>query len=446
MVLLMKHPNMVPHLLIIVLLLAFISHEPEAIAQFLEPYPYTSQVAPLRKHADAATPLYSIQMEIAIWVYIPAIYKNFIIDIDAPFTWHDCTVDWNSWIYESSNCFGCTHPTSCEEYACTDVRTSYSYESPSCLPITNSSTLPGSGDCICPVNVVNPVNKTCGHALLNYDTFTFRASDGKNPFLDSYECNGNAACAPSSMFESFPANVSGVMAFSSSRKALPALLFQPFNNTFALCLPSSLSAHGVMFFGSGPYYLLPKSDVDLRSLLSYTPLLNHTNSFGYFIGIKSITVKGRSIDVSKSTTKLSTIDSYTILRADIYKQVVRMFSVATLGILRARPVAPFAFCLKNRIGHSLSNLKMPDIVLKLQGGKKWRISSSNSMQQVRKDVACLAFVNGGATSEYGIVIGTFQMENNFLLFDLDNSTFGFSSSLLSHKTSCSNFNFTTLKH
>ncbi|KAL7608202.1 hypothetical protein Lser_V15G13677 [Lactuca serriola] len=432
---------MLPHLQLILLLLAFISHEPEAIAQYVEPF--TSQVAPVTKHTDAATPLYSIQMKMAVWVYIPDIYKNFIIDIDAPFTWHDCIVDWNSWIDESSNCLGCTHPVSCEEYACTDVRTSYSYESPSCLPLTNTSTLPGVEDCICPVNVLNPVNGTCGQALLNYDRFTFRGSDGGNTFRYFYVTDSTAACAPSSMFESFPAHVSGVMAFSSSPYAFPAYLFQPFKKAFALCLPSSSSAQGVMFFGSGPYYLLPNSDVDLRSFLSYTPLLNHTDSFGYFIGVKSIIIKGMSIVVSKSTTKLSTIESYTILRADIYKQVVRMFSIATLGILRARSVAPFAFCLKNRIGHSLASLQIPDIILKLQGGKKWIISSSNSMQQVGKDVACLAIINGGATSEHGIVIGTFQMENNFLLFDLVNSSLGFSSSLLSKKTSCANFNFTT---
>ncbi|KAI3700376.1 hypothetical protein L2E82_45002 [Cichorium intybus] len=430
---------MVPHLQLIVLLLALISHEPEAMAQDVEPS--ASLVAPVTKHSDAGTPLYSLQMEIAVYVYIPDIFKNFLIDIDAPFTWHDCTVDWNSWPYES-RCIDCTHPVSCNEYPCTDIRTSYSYKAPSCLPVTNSSTLPGSGDCICPVNVVNPVNGTCGQALLNYDTFTFKVTDGKNPFLDSYVMNSNAACVPSSMIESFPANVSGVMAFSTSPYAFPASLFQPVRKTFALCLPSSLSAHGVIFFGMGPYYLLPNSNVDLRSLLSYTPLVNHPDSFGYFIGVKSIVVKGRSINVSNSTTKLSTIDSYSILRADIYKQVVRMFSIATMGILRARPVAPFALCLKYRIGHSLVRLKVPDIVLRLQGGKKWRISSRNSMKQVKKDVACLAFVNGGPTSENGIVIGTFQMEDNLLLFDLENSSFGFSSSLLKKKTSCANFNFT----
>ncbi|KAI3700380.1 hypothetical protein L2E82_45006 [Cichorium intybus] len=304
-------------------------------------------------------------MEIAVFSYYPAaMYKNFLIDIDSPFSWHDCTVDWNGWIYESTNCFDCTHPASCEEHTCTDVRASYSYESPSCPPVTNSSTLPGSEDCICPVNVMNPVNGTCGQALHNYDSFTFSGTDGKNPFsYYSFVTHRTAACVTSSMLESFPANVSGVIAFSTSPYAFPtSLLKETYIRTFALCLPSSLSAHGVMFFGTGAYYLLPNSDVDVRSLLSYTPLVNHPDSFGYFIGVKSIVVKGRSINVLNSTTKLSTIEAYTILRADIHKQVVHMFSVATMGILRARPVAPFALCLKYRIGHSLVRLQVPDIV------------------------------------------------------------------------------------
>ncbi|KAI3700374.1 hypothetical protein L2E82_45000 [Cichorium intybus] len=433
---------MVPHLQFIVLLIAFISHEPEAIAQYVPPF--TSKVAPVTKHTDTATPLYSIQM-MTSWVNAHFLHTNFLIDLDAPFTWYDCTVDWKS-LYSNPNCPTCTGPVSCEEYACTDIRTSYSYESPSCIPVTNNSTLPGWGDCTCPVNVVNPLKGTCDQALVNYDTFTLNASDGRNPFPDFYGAYPNAACAPSSMLESFPANVSGVMAFSTSRYALLPYIYNPFGNIFALCLPSSLSTQGFMFFGIGPYYLLPNSDVDLRNLLSYTPLLKHPDSFGYFISVKSIVVKGRSIDVTNSLTKLSTIEPYTTLRTDIYKQLVRMFSVATMGMLRARPVAPFGLCLKNRIGHSHVNLQVPNIVLRLEDGKKWKISSSNSMKQVTKDVACLAFVDGGATSEHGIVIGTFQMEDNFLLIDLESSSLGFSSSLLSNKTSCANFNFTTGSH
>ncbi|KAK9078441.1 hypothetical protein SSX86_002498 [Deinandra increscens subsp. villosa] len=426
---------------LLLIILAFISGEHEAIAAYVPPY--TSVVAPINKHTDAAKPLYSVQI-MTSWVNMQYLHANFLIDIDAPFIWHDCIVQWNTYPGSCPSNTLCTGPVSCEEYQCTDVRTSYSYKNPSCAPETNSSTLPGWGFCTCPVNVVNPVTGSCSQALLNYDDFTMSVSNGRNVGIDLfnqyYGAYPNAACAPSSSFTSFPTNVSGVMAFSSSPYALPAYLYQPLKKTLALCFPSNSSAPGVLFFGTGPYYLLPQSNVDVRTYLSYTPLLNHQDSFGYFISVNGIVIKKRSVNVpANTTTKLSTIDPYTTLRTDIYNDVVRRFSkVVTKRIPPAKPVAPFGLCFTT----STVGLKVPDIDFILPDGKKWSVSVANSMKQVTNEVACLAFVDGGATSEPAIVIGTFQFEDNFLEFDLENSTFGFSSSLLRKQTSCSNFNFT----
>ncbi|XP_071742024.1 chitinase CLP-like [Rutidosis leptorrhynchoides] len=426
---------------LVAIVLAFISHKHEAIAQYVPPY--TSIVVPITKHTDAAKPLYSIQI-MTSFVNMQYLHANFLIDIDAPLIWHDCILQWNIYPGSCPNNTLCTSPVSCNEYQCTDVRTTYSYENPSCPPVTNSSTLPGWGDCTCPVNAVNPVTGACDQVLLNYDEFTVNTSNGKNVFTGLYGAYPNAACAPSSSFASFPANVSGVMAFSSSPYALPAYLFQPLKKTLALCLPSNSSTRGVLFFGSGPYYLLPNSDVDLRSQLSYTPLLKQSDSFGYFIGIKDIIVKQIYCNIlpSNTTTKLSTTEPYTTLRTDIYKRVVKAFSVATIGIPRASPVVPFGLCFKSLTRGPQGGLKFPEIDFSLENGKNWTVSVANSMKQITEDVTCLAFVDGGVTPEHAIVIGTFQFEDNFLQFDLENSTFGFSSSLLNKQTSCSNFNFT----
>nr|DAD33585.1 TPA_asm: hypothetical protein HUJ06_012436 [Nelumbo nucifera] len=81
----------------------------------------------------------------------------------------------------------------------------------------------------------------------------------------------------------------------------------------------------------------------------------------------------------------------------------------------------------------------------LVNGVKWTIFRSNSMKQVSVDVACLAFVDGGETADQAVVIGTFQMENNLLEFDLVTSTLVFSSSLFFVKSTCANFNFTLWK-
>ncbi|KAL8235209.1 hypothetical protein R6Q59_021309 [Mikania micrantha] len=426
---------------LLAIILAFIYHEHEAIAAYVPPY--TSVVAQVNKHIDAAKPLYSVQIMTSYVGNEQYNHANFLIDIDAPFIWHDCIVQWNIYPGSCPNNALCMSPVSCEEYQCTDVRNFYSYKNPSCAPETNGSTLPGWGFCTCPVNVVNPVTGSCSQALLNYDEFTMYTSDGRHAGVDAfniyYGAYPNAACAPSSSFASFPTNVSGVMAFSSSPYAMPAYLYQPLKKTLSFCFPSKPSAPGVLFFGTGPYYLLPQSNVDVRSYLTYTPLLKLQDSLGYFISVVSIVIKKRSINVpANTTTKLSTIDPYTTLRTDIYNGVVSRFSKVTKRIPSAKPIAPFGLCYNTLT----TGLKVPDIDFILPDGKKWSVSTANSIKQVTNEVACLAFVDGGATSEPAIVIGTFQFEDNFLEFDLENSTFGFSSSLLRKQTSCANFNFT----
>ncbi|KVI07791.1 basic 7S globulin-like [Cynara cardunculus var. scolymus] len=425
-----------------IVVVAFISHEHEAIAQFQPPY--TSIVIPVSKHIDAAKPLYSAKILTVYEDYTQYLPLNFLIDIDAPFIWHECDLQWNHYPGSCPPNTLCNYPISCEEYQCEDVRTTYSYDNPSCRPVNKGPTLPGWGYCTCPVTVVNPVTGSCGQALLSYDhEYTVSTSDGRNVLSGLYGAYPNAACAPSSSFESFPTNVTGVMALSTSPYALPTYLNGPLKSIMALCLPSTLSVPGVLFYGNSSYYLLPQSDVDVKSFLSYTPLLKHPYSFGYFIGVNAIVIKKRSIDLlANTTTKLSTIDPYTTLRTDIYNHVVRRFSLVTKRIPPAEPIAPFGLCFNTSTKGPKVSIKVPDIDFVLEEGKKWSVSTGNSIKQVTEDVACLAFVDGGATSEPAIVIGTYQFEDNFLVFDLEKSRFGFSSSLLRKKTCCASFNFT----
>ncbi|KAJ9538383.1 hypothetical protein OSB04_031116 [Centaurea solstitialis] len=393
--------------------LTFISLEHEAMAHYLPPY--SSVVAPVNKHIDASKPLYSIQI-MTTYVNMQFSHANFLIDIDAPFIWHNCIVQWNIRPDSCPRNTICTSPVSCEEYQCTNVRTSYSYKNPSCPPVNNASTLPGWGYCTCPVTTVNPVTGSCGESMLNYEDFTVNTSNGRNVFPNFYGFYPNAACAPSSSFESFPATVTGVMALSSSPYAMPRYLYDPLKRIIGLCLPSTLSTPGVLFYGNGPYYLLPHSDVDVRSFLSYTSLIKRLDSFGYFIRVYAIVIKNRYIDLlgNITTTKLSTIDPYTTLRSDIYNRVVRRFSKVTKRIPRAKSVEPFGLCFSTFSYGTRVSIKVPDIKLSLQDGKKWIISKANSIKQMTKDVACLAIVDGGPTSEPAIVIGTHQFEDNFL--------------------------------
>ncbi|OMO74296.1 Peptidase A1 [Corchorus olitorius] len=222
---------------------------------------------------------------------------------------------------------------------------------------------------------------------------------------------------------------------------------------FAICLPSGNWAPGITFFGNGPYYFLP-TQFDPSKVLSYTPLLKKSNSVEYYIGLKGISINGKASKFSPNAfsfgsngnggVKLSTLAPYTVLRSDIYKTLLNDFAKATKSIPRVKNVSPFGLCMKaSAMGWTRWGLMAPTIELELGNGVVWRLYGVNSMKEVGGDVACLAFVDGGKTAKEAVVIGAYQMENQFLEFDLAASRLGFSPSLYSYRTSCANFNFTT---
>ncbi|XP_057432915.1 probable aspartic proteinase GIP2 [Lotus japonicus] len=141
-------------------------------------------------------------------------------------------------------------------------------------------------------------------------------------------------------------------------------------------------------------------------------------------------------------TKLSTVDPFTVLHVSIYNSLVRDFvrKAAERKIKRVAAVAPFGACFDlSTIGRTTTGLDVPTIDLVLQENVEWTIYGGNSMVLVKKNVACLGFVDGGELSMTAVVIGGSQLQDNFLVFDLASSKLSFSSSLLLHHTRCSHF-------
>ncbi|KAI3701892.1 hypothetical protein L6452_27344 [Arctium lappa] len=413
------------------LLLAFFCND------VLSQLPFTSfntSIIPITK--DAKTSLYKITW--SGWRGQP----YYLIDLDAPFTWKECKV------YLPKVACGfeeCQLPLQCDGYYCVIAR---SYVNPIC-PSLNMAAKYGCD--VCAVTPVNPVSNSCKISQLTTDLISLTATDGRNPSTGTFEnIRFVFSCAPSSLMRSLPKDVGGVAAFSWSSLGFPSqVAFGNLVEKFALCLPSSSMAPGVTFIGNGPFYLLPFPNLDVRSFLSYTPMLRKTSeSLGYYITINRISIKGTPISLpllKTSPVKLSTIVTYTTLRSDIYKALVTSFAKATKKIPRVNPVQPFSFCLKaSAIGSIKVGFHVPKIDLEMGSGKKWIISGDNSMKRIGNGAACLAFIDGGLRVKDAIVIGTFQMENNFLFLDLVNQRLGFSSSLLARGTSCSSFNFTAI--
>ncbi|KAI3809471.1 hypothetical protein L1987_25447 [Smallanthus sonchifolius] len=371
-----------------------------------------------------------------------------IIDLDAPFTWRDCRM-------HNANVAcgleeGCRFPLKCDTSFCKEA---HSYINPKCPPLN----ITAKYSCkICAVTPLNPISKSCKLSQLTTDLMRFLGTDGHNPSTsirypkDTFGIEFVISCAPSSLLRSLPKDASGVAAFSWSTLAFPRqlqTLIPHMKDKFALCLPSSSKAPGVAFLGEGPFYFTSFPNLDLRSFLSYTPMFRkHSNSLGYYIRINRISINGITIPLPSLKTgsvKLSTVIPYTKLRSDIFKAFVSSFSVATNRIPRLKSVQPFSLCLKSSaVGSVEKGFRVPEIDLETESGKNWTISGDNSMKRIGNGTACLAFVDGGLKMKDAIVIGTFQLENNFLFLDLGKQKLGFSSSLLARGTSCSSFNFT----
>ncbi|KAK3440868.1 hypothetical protein EUGRSUZ_B01126 [Eucalyptus grandis] len=277
---------------------------------------------------------------------------------------------------------------------------------------------------------------SCAVSQLTYKDFSLYWTNGRFRTGSMGFSQWYASSAPPSLLQSLPKEAIGVGAFSWK---------------FALCLASSSRAHGVILFSDGPYYLLPLTNFDAAGVLSYTPSHGDPQSLGYFINLTGISINGKATHNTwnafdfhvNGSARLSSTVPYTILRSDINNAILKKFEKATRGISQAKKVAPFSLCFDTATIRSRGHrLRIPQINLMLGNGVQWTIHGSNSIKQVNNDVGCLAFVDGGKMAKQAVVIGTYQIENNFLLFDLDQSRLGFSTSLLPYGTSCGGFNFT----
>ena len=275
-------------------------------------------------------------------------------------------------------------------------------------------------------------------------------------------------CGSTFLLKGLASGVKGMAGLGRTRISVPSQFSTAFSfhRKFAICLSSSTttSSNGVMFFGDGPYVLLPNNDVS-KSLI-YTPLIKNPVSTAsaytqgdpsaeYFIGVKSIKINGKVVPLNQTLlsidrkgfggTKISTVNPYTIMETSIYNAVIKAFIKELANVPRVASVAPFGACFSSKnIGSTRVGPAVPQIDFVLQSESVfWRVFGSNSMVQVSNDVLCLGFVDGGSNPRTSIVIGGYQIEDNLLQFDLASSRLGFSSSLLFQQTTCANFNFTT---
>ncbi|KAJ6430628.1 hypothetical protein OIU84_021923 [Salix udensis] len=404
-------------------------------------------VLPVSKDAS------SLQYVALINQRTPLVPVKLTLDLGGQFQWVDCDEGYVSSSYK---------PVRCGSAQCELAR------SKSCITECYASPRPGCNNNTCAVLPENTVTRTGTSGEVGQDVVSIQSTDGSNPGRAVSVSKLIFACGGS--LEGLASGVKGMAGFGRTKISLPSQFSAAFSfdRKFAICLTSSSSnAKGVVFFGDGPYVLLPGIDVS-RSLI-YTPLiLNRVStasvyytgepSSDYFIGVKSIKINGKAVPLNRSLlsidriegtggTKISTVIPYTAMETSIYRAVTATFVKALAKVPRVASVAPFGACFNStNIGSTRVGPAVPQIDLVLQNSAVfWTIFGANSMVQVKSDVLCLGFVDGGLNPRTSIVIGGYQLEDNLLQFDLATSRLGFSSSLLFSRTTCANFNFTSNK-
>ncbi|KAJ6823410.1 basic 7S globulin-like [Iris pallida] len=400
-------------------------------------------VLPVKK--DGAT----LQYVTRVQQRTPPTLLNLVVDLGARYLWVDCDKGYVSSTYGSVYC-GTAECNLTASQGCTDCS----------LPRR-----PGCDKNTCSVGIEGPTVGTGG--VLAQDALSIASTNGTVPGPSATIPKFVFSCAPSFLLKGLARGAKGMLGLGRGNLGLPLQLASafPVSAKFAVCLSSTTTSNGVMFFGDGPYEI--SSGVDASARFKYTPLfVNPVSTAGsyiageesveYFIGVRSVKVNGTAVPLKKSLlsideeghggTKISTTAPYTQLQTSIYTAVTGAFATAMGSTTRVAPVGKLKLCYDAKdVGARYTGPAVPTIDLVLQDESVyWSILGANSMVEAKKGVLCLAFVDGGINPTTSIVIGGHQIEDNLLQFDIANSRLGFTSSLWIVKTTCASYNFQSL--
>ncbi|KAK9672037.1 hypothetical protein RND81_12G071700 [Saponaria officinalis] len=274
----------------------------------------------------------------------------------------------------------------------------------------------------CTVSVKNPVT---GKTVVGELVHGLVAVNNRISAVDGFVY----VSAPSVLLAGLSNSARGVLGLGRNRIGVAEQVTHQFglSKKFSVCLSSS--NNGVVLFGENHL-------IEVSNSMVYTPILMG-NDNSYQINFKSLKVQDKKLPLllhQSSSIKISTISPYTLTKPEIYKELIKAFSTEAekTGMNRVNPIGQFELCYEAK-----EFKKVPVIDLVLQSEMvKWRIYGQNSMVKVNDKVMCLGILDGGEELEASIVMGSHQMEDNLVEFDLGRSMIGFSS-LGMKKTSCS---------
>ncbi|CAI9102263.1 OLC1v1000504C1 [Oldenlandia corymbosa var. corymbosa] len=365
----------------------------------------------------------------------------FVVDLNGRFLSVNCDKDYFSSTYNAPIC---------RSTQCSLVGTHF------CQKCSSSQARPGCHNNTCAIITTNPLNRQhvvgeIAQDVVAIQTLNYQASNpGRFVVLRRFLF----ACVPSSFLQGpLPKYVQGMAGFDHHPVSLPRQIashfgFQP---KFAMCLSSMNNQNGVIFFGNATYRITPEND--FSQALRYTPLFIGSRG-EYFIPVKAIRINRKQIQFNTTLhsktmrtggTMISTTSPYTALEHNIFQVVTQVFAkeFSAIGASQTNAVSPFGVCF-NKLPPPVPKVTIgaPIIDFVMQNRDvTWSIYGSNSIIQARPGTWCLAFVNGGYNPRASIVLGAYQLEDHIVEFDLARSRFGFTETLLSKYTRCSQFNF-----
>ncbi|KAK4271163.1 hypothetical protein QN277_019897 [Acacia crassicarpa] len=433
------------YLLLLLFFIAYFSSSAQSSSRPKSSFRPRALVLPVTKNAS------TLQYVTQIHQRTPLVPLNLVLDLGGQNLWVDCEKHYTSSTYRPARC----NSTQC------------SLADASTCGECNEPPRPGCHNSTCTLDSQEPHTGGFATGDVGQDVVSVQSTNGFHPGRNVAVSRFIFSCTPSYILQGLADGVSGMAGLGRTKIALPSQFASTFcfPRKFAICLPSS-GSKGVVFFGDSPYVFLP--NVNAAQSLTYTPFIfNRSSSVPmfakrqflseYYIGVKSIKIDQKVVpNINKillpadkegfGGTTISTLYPYTILKTSIFKAVTKVFikASAAWNITRVAGVAPFEVCFsKDNIGSTRLGPAVPTIELVLVNNVGWPIFGANSMVPVKDDVLCLGVLDGGEFLEKSIMMGTYQLENNLLQFDLDSSRLGFSSLLFGRKTSCANFNFTS---
>ncbi|KAL9662646.1 hypothetical protein QQ045_027479 [Rhodiola kirilowii] len=377
----------------------------------------------------------------------PLVDVQLVLDLGGQFLWANCETGYVSSSYK---------PAHCRQAAC-----HYLMRSSSCGTCFGAPK-PGCNNNTCSLWPYNEFIQTSTVGEVAQDVIMMHSTDG-GPVVSVP--NFIFTCAPTTLLKRLAKGSKGVAGLGRGKLGIPSLLLTSalsHPQKFAVCFGTK----GFVIFGDSSYHFLP-GNMDMSKYLTYTPLiLNPVSTSGvhsrgdkstdYFIGVTSIQINKTPVNVNvtlltidrhgKGGTKLSTVQPYTVMETSIYNTFINAYRKAAAPVAPVAPVKPFGLCYNTKsFKDTYLGPAVPQIDLILHSpGVKWYIYGANSMVHVSQNVMCLGYVDGGATPRTSIVLGAYQLDQYLLQFDLAASRLGFSVSMRSTRTSCSNFNFTSV--